>query len=53
MKSEKTEENVKFKVRCNRYLYTLIVNRDPEKGREAQTVPATRSDSERAEVSLL
>ena len=28
MKIKKTEENVKFKVRCSRYLYTLIVNQD-------------------------
>ncbi|XP_076326553.1 ribosomal protein L38 [Tachypleus tridentatus] len=39
VKIKKNRDNVKFKVRCSRYLYTLVVN-DPEKAEKLkQSLP--------------
>ncbi|XP_054407173.1 large ribosomal subunit protein eL38-like [Pongo abelii] len=40
VKIKKNKDNVKFKVRCSRYLYTLVVS-DKEKAEKLKPVPAS------------
>merc|ERR1712108_80117 len=49
VKIKKNPDNVKFKVRCSRFLYTLVVN-DKEKA-QAEAVPPTRPPSQGAQVN--
>ncbi|XP_004415183.1 PREDICTED: 60S ribosomal protein L38-like [Odobenus rosmarus divergens] len=39
VKIKKNKDNVRFKVRCSRYLYTLVIT-DKGEGRETEAVPA-------------
>ncbi|CAK7307310.1 60S ribosomal protein L38 [Vulpes lagopus] len=51
VKIKKNKDNVKFKVRCSRYLYTLVIT-DKREGRETQAVSAPRFGSEGAKMNL-
>lgn len=48
VKIKKNKDNVKFRVRCSRCLYTLIMT--DKAGREAQALTAPRPGGEGAEV---
>uniref|UniRef100_A0A8I3MY50 Large ribosomal subunit protein eL38 n=2 Tax=Canis lupus familiaris TaxID=9615 RepID=A0A8I3MY50_CANLF len=52
VKIKKNKDNVKFKVRCSRYLYTLIITDKEREGRETQAVSAPRFGSEGAKMNL-
>ncbi|CAH1154672.1 unnamed protein product [Phaedon cochleariae] len=55
VKIKKNSENTKFKVRCSRFLYTLVIT-DKEKAEKLkQSLPpgfCFRSSSQRSEVDL-